>query len=524
MQANIIALTACAVGLAVSACAEYSEPKSEEALLAEPAEPFDGASLTQVSGAETLPNLRDFIGGEEHAESLGLYQGTPPKFVDIDTPAEVEQHLTGPLPTLMASLRASVASQVWSRIEADLEMLRQAQSKCRIMQYSANMLQSLSTRLYSLCQVQAADQEQQLVHLKGVKFPVLLAMPSGTRAKVIEIQLQGEDPFEAIDEFYEKKYMIEINPPQKWSNEYSFSLSTCTKERSKSSWDASGLDILAVDNSSGVMSVSSNHKVFATDSRTYSLDLAYRSELFAPIFLYGGIYYYDFSQRRYVNVQETLEQNLIPESHYDRSEWRGQLSILGNLLTTKYYDTLDRKDDTGKYSGKVRGAAMVIFSGLTTETATFYEGAGRFKFKYKGDDFAETKEGNESIGFSFNETKSPTYQTTSVPPLFNQILNLGFKLDEILRDQAVDLSLKLSDKTCDNKSPDAVYLLNLSSEEFYPIAQQCVTPITNAPDMCTGLENLEREMWTLLEQCRSCKQHSQKGDDSDEDEKGNRKK
>lgn len=472
-----------------------------------------------------MPNLADALSTGSTSLALSA-TGTPPNFIEINKD-NLTTYFSGDVSALITNIESAVTSSDWDSVKTYLDTFRQAQAKCRIMEHAARQIEDLSRLTTSACYMKEIDKPEasMLTYVEGnADIPAggFFAVPDGTpeSAPVIReidfsggpaLALQkgpggggkdggGAPPAEADGQESDNKGPETIR--FKISNDaniYRIQLVFCQEGV------ATGSDIIQVNSNEGseLMTFSNFHggeEVREGVTETFA---------FAAVMNAGVTSSTDENGDPVLEFDPAKPKTLDIMGHFSSDSFtqdmHGQMTITEGILDTRFVGKGTNTMNSQTFENSIQGFSTVLFSGEGAENVKIYEGGGRSVGSFKDPSQTSAQTFDQTVGFEYNESASPRYQTVSSSDYLTTVAGVDFANDAVLKDSAPEAPEKgalFSDADCGGTvadgTVDAVYKFMPTEAAFGAVESECENRFDGGSEICRALSDIEQRVFSAV--------------------------
>lgn len=462
--------------LAVSVTAGCGKKKSDDS---------STSSATSVTSLSLLPDVSTILQsksttltGESNAVT-----GTPPKFAEIGTAdvtttkTNLEKYLSGSVATLLTQLQAAQGN--WTTAKPLVDKFRDGQAKCQVIADAARSLQEMSERTSSACMMSKIGKAGSgvLTYVSGTQIADG-SFFSPIETDVVRKVTMGGNGGGGADTIF-----FNIQGTGTEAGVFQIKLSFCKDGKSQ------GYDKIRVDNTAGTVTYTTLHG--GTETRE-GQTMTYKSNavITAGLKASGSSYVFDADKDRVMTIANS--NSATSNSH----SMEGLIKISGDTLATKLImsGSFTNNGQTMTNSNKSYGEAQ--FTGTTFADATIYQGAGRTKGTFN--DGTHSNSMDQSVGFEFDNTATPQYNTKTSSSYITNVAAMDFAADSLLSKAAPtapDLT-SMVDTDC-AQTPSSVYSITKNAN-MEAAQAACDNHFHGGDRLCDGLRDQENSVWQVL--------------------------
>lgn len=386
-----ISLAATALSLTVSCGKKTSDDSASTSVSSNP-----------VTSLSSLPDTSTVTASTTTALALGesdAVTGTPPLFSAI-TSDKMETYFTGTISDLLASMKTAKASADWTTLKTKVESFRAAGAKCQQVEDVARALTVLNENTSDLCYMQQA----------GAAGAGVLDYVSGDKlddGSFFKPKSDGTDVVRQIT-YGDSARVFKIFGSTAVPSGYKVAFSRCVDSKPKD------YVVVEVNNTAGTFVLSNNggrplQTGMTADDFSFTLQGGLLYDSATATYKFDTAKDRSFSAKNYrveatrtntVNANITIAGDKITSLLFMKDVFSGVKDVNGASVT----QTSVRK-----------GINYANFGGSTVNDLYVSQGAG---YQYSsqsnsGLGTGVTMEGDATIGFEFNNTKTPQYDSVT---------------------------------------------------------------------------------------------------------------
>lgn len=466
-----------------------------------------GGDSNAATSIKALPNLSSFLGGS----TTSLTTSTAPNFIDIDTPEEVEQYLSGDISTLLARVGEKVTSGDYTGedgVEFLIKKFQRAALKCEMMESTLHNLSELRTQTTSACYISEISESEGslLTYQSGTQYSsdaeVLVPTTDGTE-KIVKLLMPEDNEEEAI--------VISIKAADKV---LTYQLDFCAA-------DGTGLgrDLVQFDHrveNKPVLKMTTMHQGDEElDDNEGTINYAFQASLEAPI-QKNSTAKYEFIEGAERKFSAIGYEKFTGTGASSLEKFRSNISVTDNVMILRErssgYEKWTENSNIIKVDHAERGMYGVEFSGTSFEDTKFTAGAGRRFWVLKATNGAEvdTDQGADRTAFEFNADATPQYETKVgvAKDILKKLAEVNHKTDSTLKEKPKKPSFDFATDSGCAATPTAVYLMDTSSAEFATIQSECENEIGDDASLCETIAQAQDDILNHIESmeqsCATC--------------------
>lgn len=429
--------------------------------------------------------------------------GTPPLFSAI-TSDKMETYFTGSISDLTSAMQAAKALGNWTTVKDRIDDFRAAGAKCQQVEDVARALTVLNENTSDLCYMQQAGAANAgiLEYVSGDK------LDDGTFFKP---KSDGSDVVRQIT-YGDNARMFKIFGSTSISNGYKVAFSRCVDSKPKD------YVVVTVDNSAGTFVLTNN------GSRPLQTGMTADDFSFT---LKGGLTY-DTATSAY--KFDTTKERTFSAKNYRVDSTRtntvnANISISGDKITSylfmkDVFSLKDRSESTITQTSLRKGINYANFGGATVNDLYVSQGAG---YQYSsqsntGLGSGVTMESEATIGFEFNNTKTPQYDSVKTGTYVDKVTALAANIATTepftVSTPASPDALPADATTLCASTPASVYKAKPRESDAVKALEKVCDGKRNIPggrSLCDGIRNKEATVMNYLKDRRDAVGSSGKG-------------
>jgi len=464
----------------------------------------DGSILSNpVSSLASLPDTSTVTSSTSTTLALGV-TGTPPLFSAIKSD-KMETYFTGTVSDMTSAMQTAKAAGDWATVKTKVDAFRAAGAKCQQVEDVARALTVLNENTSDLCYMQQA----------GAAGAGVLDYVSGEELEdgsFFKPKSDGSDVVRQIT-YGDVARVFKIYGSTSMPNGYKVAFARCVDSKAKD------YVVVTVDNTAGTFVLSNNGSrplqtgitsddysftlqgglVYNTDSSSYEFDTTKERSFVAKH------YRVDSTRTNTVNANINIAEDKITSYLFMKDIFSGIKDRDGNSIT----QTALRK-----------GINYASFSGSTVNDVSVAEGAG-YQYSLQsntGLGSGVSMEGDATIGFEFNDTKTPQYDSVTSGTYVDKVTSLAaniattepFKVSEPAAPDAVPAD---ATTLCASTPASICKAKPRESDEVKALEAVCdgKRNIPGGRSLCDGIRNKEATVMNFLKDRRTALGVSGKG-------------
>lgn len=457
-----------------------------------------------VTSLALIPDTSTVTASTSTALTLSV-TGTPPKFSEI-TSDKMETYFTGTVADMITTMNTAKASADWTKVKDTVDAFRAAGAKCQQVEDVARGLTVLNENTSDLCYMQKV----------GAAGSGVLDYVSGDKVddgSFFKPKSDGTDVVRQIT-YGDVARFFKISGSTAVPNGYKIAFSRCVDSKPKD------YSVVTVDNTAGTFVL--------TNIGGRPLKTGITADDFS-FTLQGGLVL-DATTGTYA-FDKTKDRSFVAKNYRvdaTRTDTvNANIAISGDKITSylfmKQIDS-GRKDRDGNAVTQTtvrKGINVANFTGSTVNDVAVAQGAG---YQYSsqtntGLGSGVTMEGDATIGFEFNNTKTPNYDKVTSGSYVDAVTAAVLKIDSTapftgLSAPAAPDALPTEATTLCASTPASVYKAKpRESDEVKAIETSCdgKRNIPGGRSLCDGIRNKEGIVMNYLKDRRDAVGASGKG-------------
>ena len=461
-------------------------------------------SANPVSSLSLIPDTSTVTASTATALALAV-TGTPPKFSDI-TADKMTTYFTGSVDDLMTAMKAGKASADWAKVKDNVDAFRAAGAKCQQVEDVARGLTILNENTSDLCYMQkvGATGAGVLDYVSGDK------VDDGTFFKP---KADGTDVVRQIT-YGDVARLFKISGSTSVANGYKIAFSRCVDSKPKD------YSVVTVDNTAGTF-VLTNIGGRPLQPGMTSDDFSFTLKGGLVLDPTTGTYAFDTSKER-----SFVAKNYRVDATRNETV-NANISIAADKITSllfmKQIDSgrKDRDGNTMTQTSVRKGINNASFTGSTVNDVAVSQGAG---YQYSsqsntGLGAAVTMEADATIGFEFNNTKTPNYDKVTSGSYIDTVTTAAAGIATLapfsgLTAPAAPDTLPAEATTLCGSTPASVYKAKPREADAVKAIETSCNGKRNIPggrSLCDGIRNQEGVVMNYLKDRRDALGSSGKG-------------